>query len=75
MGRWNRSLKAQRMDVQGDAMSTAPVHSSNFSPLNMGIKVCLHEGQKSGGLSTSLSLTWGDKNWQRDTGYKHRSYM
>lgn len=33
MGRWNRSLKAQRMDVQGDAiMSRAQVHSSNFSP-------------------------------------------
>ena len=60
MGRWNRSLQAQGMDVQGDAVSRAQVHSSNFSPLNIGIKVCLHEGRKSVVLSTSLSLTWGD---------------
>ena len=60
MGRWNRSLQAQRMDVQGDAMSKAQVHSSNFSPLNLGIKVSLHERRRSGVLSPSLSLTWGD---------------
>jgi len=48
------------MDMQGDATSEAQVHSSNFSPLNLGIEVSLQEGQKNVVLSPSLSLTWGE---------------